>query len=452
VNVSARPRHTILPLVLVAAMGLWATGCGSSSSSSSSSASSSSGGSTGSQTASSTSSAAASTGLSTADKQWAISYAGATAGSATGAPVKIGYINQQGGPVAFLGATYGYDAVVKFLNQYASGIKGRPIQLDSCFVQSEEDGQRCAAQFITDHVPVIVTGQLVVGSASLYAGLKGKIPVIQMNPGTAPDLVSPNVYGMTSGALSLGGVGTFVTKNLHAKSVAVIYQNNPTGVLIAEKLLKPVLVAAGIKPTLVSFADTATTPDLVSALSSAGARTAQVLVSIISAAPCVSFAQAYKQLSLTGKVVTEADCYGKQNTAGVGGQWPNGWYFVGNQAYDPHIPNAASGVNTYVAMMNSAPGSSEWVYDTHATQSFAAAMLADKLLNQLGPSATPAQMTTALKAYKGPTALNTGNFDCGLAKTAPDVCTYNVNFVQSQNGGWLSAATGANAINVLTGK
>src|SRR6202044_3619300 len=119
-----------------------------------------------------------------AEKQWAVTYAGATAGSATGAPVKIGYINQQGGPVAFLGATFGYNAVVKFLNQYASGIKGRPIQLDSCFVQSEEDGQRCAAQFISDKVPVIVTGQLVVGSASLYAGLKGKIPVIQMNPGT----------------------------------------------------------------------------------------------------------------------------------------------------------------------------------------------------------------------------------------------------------------------------
>src|ERR1700735_3936335 len=133
---------------MTVALGLWAGGCGSSSlsSSPSQSSSSSSGGSTGtSQTASSTSSAAASTGLSSAEKQWAVTYAGATAGSATGAPVKIGYINQQGGPVAFLGATFGYNAVVKFLNQYASGIKGRPIQLDSCFVQSEEDGQRCAA-------------------------------------------------------------------------------------------------------------------------------------------------------------------------------------------------------------------------------------------------------------------------------------------------------------------
>ena len=39
-----------------------------------------------------------------------------------------------------------------------------------------------------------------------------------------------------------------------------------------------------------------------------------------------------------------------------------------------------------------------------------------------------------------------------LAKTAPRVCTYNINVVQSQDGKWLSAATGPDAINVLTGK
>jgi hypothetical protein len=300
---------------------------------------------------------------------------------------------------------------------------------------------------------LIVTGQLVVGSSSLYGTLKGSIPVINMNPGTAPDLSSKNVYGMTSGALSLGGVGTMVTQRLHAKSVAVIYQNNPVGNLIAQQLLKPQLLKAGIaSPKLVPFADTASTPDLVSALQSSSARNAQVLVSIISATPCVSFANAYKELGIKAQVVTEADCYGKQNTAGVGGSWPSGWYFAGNQAYDPYIPNAASGTNTYLAIMNASKAGSQWVYDTHATQSFAATMLTYRLLNQLGPSATAAQVTAALKSYHGPTAMNTGNFKCGLVKTAPNVCTYNVSFVQSKGGKWLPAAIGPSAINVLTGK
>jgi branched-chain amino acid transport system substrate-binding protein len=435
-------------LTIVAA-ALFASACGSSSSTTTSTAAGSAG-----STHSATTAAAAKSSVPAADLQWALSYTGATAGKAdpTKTPVKVGYINQQGGPASFDGATFGYNALVNFMNANASGIRGRPLQLESCFVLSEEDGQRCAAKFARDHVPVVVTGQLVVGDASLYGTLKGTIPVINMNPGTPPDLTSKNVYGMTSGALSLGGVGGFVVGHLHPKSVAVIYQNNPVGTFIAQQLLKPQLAKAGIAPKLVPFADTATTPDLASALASSSARTAQVLVSIISATPCVSFANAYKQLGLTAQVVTEADCYGKQNTAGVGGRWPNGWYFAGNQAYDPHIPDAASGVNTYVAMMNANPAASEWVYDTHATQSFASGMLMFKLLNQLGPDATAAQVTSALKSYHGPTALNAGNFSCGLAKPAPDVCTFNVNFVQSHNGGWLPAAVGAGAINALTGK
>jgi branched-chain amino acid transport system substrate-binding protein len=441
------PKRSLEVTAMIVTVGLFAAGCGSSSSSSTATTAKSA-----TSQAATSQAATPQAGVSPAATQWAVSYAGGAARAASGAPVRIGYINQQGGAVSFLGATAGYDAIVSFMNSHAGGIKGRPVQLVSCFVQSEEDGQRCAAQFLSNHVALIVTGQLVVGSASLYGSLKGAIPVINMNPGTAPDLVSKNVYGMTSGALSLGGVGAFVTGHLHAKSVAVIYQNNPVGTLIAQQLLKPQLVKAGVTPTLVSFADSATTPDLTSALSSSGARSAQVLVSIISAAPCVSFANAYKQLGLRGKVVTEADCYGKQNTAGIGGRWPDGWYFAGNQADDPHIPDAASGVNTYVAVMNASPSSSEWVYDTHATQSFPAAMLAFKLFNQLGPDATAAQMTAALKAYHGLTALNSGSFDCGLAKTAPDVCTYNVNFVQSEGGNWLPAATGAKAINVLTGR
>jgi branched-chain amino acid transport system substrate-binding protein len=398
--------------------------------------------------------AAAGLASATAATKWIADYTGGTAGKADASkpPVKIGYINQQGGPASFDGATFGYEAITRFVNANVGGIQGRPLQLDSCYVLAEEDGQKCAAKFEGDKVSLIVTGQLVVGSAALYGALKGSIPVINMNPGTAPDLTAKNAYGMTSGVLSLGGVGGFVVGQLKPKSVAVVYQNNPTGDLIAQKLLKPQLIKGGLNPTLVPFADTATTPDLVSALSSSKAAKADVLISIISATPCVSFANAYKQLSLTAKVVTEADCYGKQNTKGVGGAWPDGWYFAGNQAYDPHIPDEASGVNAYTSIMNANAKASEWIYDTHATQSFASLMLAVKMLNQAGPDATADQITPLLKAYKGPTALNNGDFNCGLVKTAANICTFNVNFVQSDKGGWLPAAIGAKAINVLTGK
>jgi branched-chain amino acid transport system substrate-binding protein len=386
--------------------------------------------------------------------KWVADYTKGTPGQAksSNSPVTIGYINQQGGVEAFPGATYGYQTIANFLNANVSGIKGHPLKLSTCYVETEEDGQKCAAQFENEHVPLILTGQLVVGTASLHEAIGGTIPIVNMNPGSPPDLASPNSYGIASGALSLSGVGGFIANRLKPKKVAVIYEHNPTGDLIAQELLKPTLEAAGIEPTLVSFASTATVPALTAALSSSGAQSAELLVSIIAAEPCMSFAQAYKELGLTVNVVTEGECTSAHNTEALGGAWPDGWYFANNQAYATRVPDQASGVNAFLEIMDAEPSAAEWKYDTKAEESFPAIMLAAKLLDQVGPEATAAEMTSALKAYNGPIALNSENFECGLSKTAPDICGYRVSFIQSEGGKFLPAAIGSKAISVLTGE
>ncbi|HEY6758571.1 MAG TPA: hypothetical protein VI318_03740 [Baekduia sp.] len=421
--------------VLVGAALAAATGCGSSDT-----------------TTSSTSAPAAKAGAggpspSPAAIDWAVQYAGGKAGKASGAPVKVGYVNQQGGASGFEGATVGYTALQDFMNAHAGGVQGRPLQFVSCFVQAEEDGQKCAAQFLSQGVQLAVTGQLVVGSAAFYKTLKGKIPVINSSPGSPADLTSPNVYGTTAGALQLTAMGKLISQRIKPQSVAVIYQNDPVGSFIAQKLLKPQLVAAGIgRLKLVPFELTATTPDMVTALQAAGAGAADLVVGIVTGPPCQSFAMAYKQLALKTKVITEADCYSNSITKAIGGRWPDGWYFVGNQGYDPHIPDAGSGTDTYLAAMNASAAGRVWLYDVHAAYTTGPTMLAYKLLNQAGPDATATQLTAALKAYKGPVAMNTGDFSCGTLKTAPNVCVPYVSFVESSAGKWLPTANGQDAI------
>jgi branched-chain amino acid transport system substrate-binding protein len=416
--------------VLVGAAVAAATGCGSDDTATSS-----------------TSTPGAATAASPAAIDWAVQYAGGKAGKAAGAPVKVGYINQQGGASGFEGATVGYTALQDFMNAHAGGVQGRPLQFVSCFVQAEEDGQKCAAQFLTQGVQLAVTGQLVVGSAAFYKTLNGRIPVINSSPGSPADLTAPNVYGTTAGALQLTAMGKLINTRIKPKSVAVIYQNDPVGSFIAQKLLKPQLVAAGIgRLKLVPFELTATTPDMVTALQAAGAATSDLVVGIVTGPPCQSFAMAYKQLALKTKVITEADCYSNDITKAIGGRWPSGWYFVGNQGYDPHIPDSASGTDTYLAAMNASARGRSWVYDVHAAYTAGPAMLAYKLLNQAGPDATAAQLTTALKAYKGPVAMNTGTFACGALKTAPNVCVPYVSFVESDGDKWLPTAHGQEAI------
>jgi branched-chain amino acid transport system substrate-binding protein len=395
--------------------------------------------------------APAEAGVSDAAKSWAVDYTGGTAGAADASkpPVKIGYINQQGGASGFEGSTIGYTAIKDFVNKYVGGVQGRPLAYDSCYVQSEEDGQKCGAQFLTSGVQLVVTGQLVLGSTAFYKTLGGKIPVINSSPGSAPDLTSPNVYGTTAGALQLSAMGQLITQKIKPKTVAVIYQNDPVGSFIAQKLLKPQLDAAKMKSKLVPFELTATTPDMASALQAADASSSDLVVGIATGPPCQAFAQAYKQLGLKTKVVTESDCYGVQTTEAIGGEWPAGWFFASNQAYDPHIPDAASGTDTYLAAMNATAQGRTWVYDPHAAYTLGAGMLAVKLLNQEGADAKAAALSSALKSYNGPIGMNEGNFECGKVKTAPNVCNYYVSFVESAAGKkWLPTYNGAAAFNV----
>lgn len=405
------------------------------------------GGSSTSTTAAATTATTTASATAHAPAAWAVRYAGATAGGTSGAPVKVGYINQQGGASGFEGATHGYTALTDYVNAHAGGIGGRPLELVPCFVQAEEDGQKCAVQFLDQHLPLVLTGQLVVGSAAFYKALAGKIPVINSSPGSPADLTSPNVYGTTAGALQLTAMGKLITTRLKPTSIAVIYQNDPVGSFIAQKLLKPQLVAAGITQLkLVPFDLTATTPDMVSALQASGAASADLVVGIVTGPPCQSFALAYKQLGLKTEVITEADCYANQITKAIGGQWPSGWYFTSNQGYDPHIPDAASGTDTYLAALNASTTTRDWVYDPHAAYTMGPLMLADRLLNQRGADAGPAELTAALKAYRGPIAMNTGPFSCGAVKTAPNVCVPYVSFVESDGDAWRPTAVGADAI------
>ena len=66
-------------------------------------------------------------------------YVAYTDGTATAAnprlsPVTIGWVNQQGGGLAFPNATLGAQAAVKYINTRLGGINGHPLQLATCFI------------------------------------------------------------------------------------------------------------------------------------------------------------------------------------------------------------------------------------------------------------------------------------------------------------------------------
>ena len=96
------------------------------------------------------------------------------------APVKIGFINGQGGPVQFNfpQATSVIRAGVKMVNAELGGVNGHPVQLSECFwAQAEEEGIRCGQQMVNDKVKTIIFGFVTVPNQSIYATVRGTIPV-----------------------------------------------------------------------------------------------------------------------------------------------------------------------------------------------------------------------------------------------------------------------------------
>ena len=92
------------------------------------------------------------------------------------APVKIGYINQQGGSIVVTDTNDdGVDIGVKYINEQAGGIGGRPLEVVQCFIaDTEEEGQQCGQQFANDdEIVAVVSGPTVTGTESFYAALGG---------------------------------------------------------------------------------------------------------------------------------------------------------------------------------------------------------------------------------------------------------------------------------------
>ena len=86
--------------------------------------------------------------------------AGATAGAepATGEPIKVGFVNLEGGAVSLPELRIGAETAAAYLNEHG-GANGRPVEIVPCNVDgTPEKSIDCANQLIGDGVSVIMEG------------------------------------------------------------------------------------------------------------------------------------------------------------------------------------------------------------------------------------------------------------------------------------------------------
>ncbi len=341
-------------------------------------------------------------------------------------PVKIGWVNNEGGSIAPIGetSTKAADLAVQYINEHTGGIGGHPLELVKCFVKNaEEEGLACAQQFLNDpSINVISYGGVSVGSDTIASTLAGAKPVIMAFANNPSDQTNPNTWTLFgSGPFALYGWGEFARSYMHAKTNAVIHPQAPGFTEIAQAV-KEASDAAGVKSTIVGFDPNAT--DLVGALTAAGAQDADMISPMVVGPTCLAFERGLVQLGIdVGKVVSLPQCTdGSLREQYTGGDFPKFIYGIA-QGGDAYVPDSEPSGAKFIEVLTEY-GQQDSALDPWYPATFSQILTIAQFMNAIGvDNLTPEAITDQVSHFKGPLLLGPPIIQCGkYPKVAPAVC------------------------------
>ena len=362
-------------------------------------------------------------------------------------PVDIGFFNQQGGPIVIgANATNGAELAVNWANADAGGIDGHPIKLDTCFIASSEaEGTTCGQQFLSiKGLSVIDEGAVAFGVQSLYRTLGGSRPVIAGVAITPVDAVQKHAAVLFGdGTHVLAPYGTYAKNVLHAKTAAVVYEDEP-GIGPNAQAWIAALKAEHITVKAVAYPPTTT--DVIAPLTAAGAATADIVIPGTDANGCVNMANALTQIGVTDpkKIVANPLCLNAQVISALG-DFPKWTYGIASSNVGD---TSDKGVPPYVKIAK-AFGDGANAPDPWNIVNFGTMLSTIRFLNQVAAKygvngINPGRVEVAAKAFKGPQALGAPSLDCGKYPSAPAICndraqffTYQGKGVFVKTAGWL---------------
>jgi branched-chain amino acid transport system substrate-binding protein len=370
-----------------------------------------------------------------------LSYTGGKAGKADPAlsPIAIGWVNAQGGPVAFPEATNAAQAAANYVNAELGGVGGHPLQIHTCFIaQAEEEGQKCGQQLVADKaVDAVAFGAVVTGNQSFASVINGQKPVM-IGVSVAPSDAKHSNYFLLYGSSTsvLGPWGTYGRDVLHAKTVAEIYPNQ-AGSTDAAAAMKAGLEKAGLKVKSVGYDPQAT--DLLGPLTAAGAQTADMVVPVTDAPGCINTAKALHSIGRTKNIVPPPLCLAAPVQQALG-DFPLWTYGIAQTLpTDTTAADSKAYVDT-ATRYGLSRADSEQVF---AALAWGQILTYVKLMNAVGADKiTPDALAQQLKNFKGPLIMGAPEVQCGKYPDQPAVCNDQTKFYDYQGKGTFKAVTG----------
>ncbi|MFF7472326.1 ABC transporter substrate-binding protein [Streptomyces sp. NPDC008092] len=351
---------------------------------------------------------------------------------AQGKPIVVGMINNDTNAAGnFANMGQATRAAVKYVNNNLGGAGGRPIRLEYCNSNGTTAASaNCAAQ-ILEQKPAAVIGGLDLGSdGSLPVLAKAGVPYVATTPISATELTSPDSFSFFAGAAgSQIAASVYAAKELHTKKAAVLFNENPQARLAAERFVRDVLKAQGVKKvTMVPFGVNET--DVAGPLSQALQGGTDTVFGIMPEPGCVNVLKAKQSLASTATYVFTGNC-AAPGVLKAGGSAADGSYFpVSVQPADADTPDTKA---FRAAIAKYAPSVDLGFYPESA---FAATVSLSRVLGRTAKPDDPAAVIKAFHALKneptfvGPPVTCDGKQVAGL----PSVCTNQVRIVKSENG------------------
>jgi ABC-type branched-subunit amino acid transport system substrate-binding protein len=239
----------------------------------------------------------------------------------------VGFYNQENSSsINYPDYASGTRAAVSHINNELGGVKGHPIELATCKTAgTPESSQNCAQQLVAKK-PLFILGGLDYGfgaASKVYNG--ADVPVIGGSPFVGPDFVAKDTYFWAPGAPpTLSSLSLFAANVLHAKKVAVIYDN--ASVASGLPLVNGPLDAAGVKHSA-AVQVSGDSADFSGAFSALKANDQDAIIALLAGAPsCIKFAQARKAQQNHTPVVSFGTCRAPDVVKAVG-DGEDGWYY-----------------------------------------------------------------------------------------------------------------------------
>lgn len=408
------------PGFLAAATLIGAAACSSSSSTAASSGASGS-----------TATASSSSGGSTSSTPSAALAPFLTGKKATGTPVKIGLINNEGSsPTAEPSLGDAAVAAADYANAELGGIGGHPIQVDRC-AESEDTASAtaCANQMVQDNVAAVVIGSTGFGANMVPIITKAGIPYVSVTGAAVPELTTAGAFMWSGGYnATLTGFAKYAAQHGYKKITAYVI-DVPAALAGASQLGNPLFKAEGVGLSIEPVP--AGVPDATSQVTAGLQGNPGAVAVIADEGTCTSILKALNVVSPSTPALVNTSCMTTSAVQALGSAM-NGVKVFGASA--PQADDTEAQLYRYV-MAKYAPKANTTGYTVTGYQSMLGLIRATAGLTG---TPTPASIMAAIKAAKN-VALPDGaglRFTCNgkAIPTLPSVCSSSEVVVTVQNG------------------